>query len=119
MQISLKIIVLLFGISFLLVFVSLVRRKNIKPFYSTLWLLVSLLMISLVVFEKFYKWVATLLGITDASFLVIVSLISFLLIYVLHLSIRISQMSDRMQELISHIGILDHQIRKLKEDESD
>lgn len=114
MQFSLKVIVLLFGFVFLLVFISLLKRKNIKPFYSTLWLLVCFFMISLVVFEKFYKWVATSLGIADASFLIIVSLIFFLLVYVLHLSIKISQMSDRIQELISHTGILEHEIRKIK-----
>lgn len=114
MQLSLKIIVLLFGFIFLLVFISLLKKKNIKPFYSTLWLLVCLFMISLVIFENFYKWVATSLGIEDASFLIIVSLISFLLIYVLHLSIKISQMSDRIQELISYTGILEHEIRGIK-----
>jgi hypothetical protein len=115
MQLSLKILILLFSFIFLVVFISLLKRRNIKPFYSTLWLMVSLFMISLVAFEKGYKWIATSLGIADASFLIIVSLISFLLVYVLHLSIRISQMSDRIQELISYAGILEHEIRKSKE----
>lgn len=114
MQLSIRILVLLFGLVFLLIFISLVKRKSIKPFYTTLWLAVALFMISLVVFEKFYKWIATSLGISDASFLVIVSLISFLLVYVLYLSIKISQMSDRIQELISHSSILEHEIRKIK-----
>ncbi len=114
MQLSLKILILLFGLIFLVVFISLLRKKNVKPFYSTLWLLVSLFMISLVVFEKFYKWLATSMGISDASFLVIVSLISFLLIYVLYLSVKISDMSDKIQELISYTGIMEHEIRKLK-----
>ena len=113
MQLSLKIIALLFGLIFLIIFISLLRRKNVKPFYSTLWLIVSIFMISLVLFEKFYKWIATSLGITDASFLIIVGLISFLLAYVLHLSIKICQMSDRIQELISFNSILELEIRKL------
>lgn len=114
MQLSLKLLTLLLGFVFLAAFILLVRKKNVKPFYSTLWLLVSVFMISLVVFEKFYKWIATSLGVTDASFLIIVGIISFLLIYVLYLSIKISQMSDRIQELISFTGILEHEIRKLK-----
>jgi hypothetical protein len=117
MQLSLKLLALLLGLIFLLVFLTLLRKKNVKPFYSALWLLVSIFMISLVVFEKFYKWIATSLGIPDASFLIIVSLISFLLVYVLHLSIKISQMSDRIQELISFTSILEHEIRKMKDDE--
>ena len=112
MQLSLKILTLLLGLIFLWVFISLLRKKNIKPFYSTLWLLVSLFMISLVLFEGFYKQIATYLGITDASFMVIVSLISFLLLYVWHLSVKISEMSDRIQELISYTSILENKIRK-------
>ncbi len=72
-------------------------------------------MLSFVVFEKIYKWIATKIGLTDASFLIIVGLLSFLFIYVLYLSIKISEMSDRIQELISNASILEHEIRKIKE----
>jgi len=113
MQLSLKLLAVLLGIVFLIVFFSLLRKKNIKPFYSALWLLVSIFMLSLVAFESLYKWIANTLGIPDASFLIIVSLISFLLIYVLYLSIKLSQMSDRIQELISITGILEYEIRKI------
>jgi len=114
MALNFKILTLLFGIIFFMIFISAVRQKSFKTFYSTLWLLVSLFMFSLVVFEKAYKTIATLLGIRDASFLVIVSLIAFLLVYVLHLSEKVSIMSDRIQELISHNSILENEIRKIK-----
>ena len=113
MTLSIKILVLLFSIVFFAVFISVVRKRNMKTFYSSLWLLVSFFMLSLVVFEGFYKWLATILGITDASFLIIVGLIFFLLIYVLHLSEKVSEMSSRIQELISHNSILENEIRKL------
>lgn len=71
-------------------------------------------MFSIVFFEKLYKWVATLLGISDASFLIIIGIIFFLLIYVLHLSIKISEMSDKIQELISYISIIDKKMRDNK-----
>ncbi len=118
MQFSIKILTLLLGIFFLVVFILLLRKKNVKPFYTTLWLLIALFMISLVVFESFYKKIATIIGVPDASFLIIVTLISFLLIYVLYLSIKISSMSDNIQELISHASILEHELRKLKKNDS-
>ncbi|MFW5879270.1 MAG: DUF2304 domain-containing protein [bacterium] len=117
MPLYLKIVSLLFGLFFLMVFFNLVKKKSVKPFYTTLWLLVSLFMLSVVIFESFYKGIATKLGLTDASFLIIVALISFLLVYVLYLSIKISEMSDRIQELISHASILEHEIRKTKSNE--
>lgn len=67
---------------------------------------------SVLIFESCYKWIATQLGLADASFLVIVGVISFLLVYVLHLSIKVSEMSDRIQELISFTSILEMRIRK-------
>ena len=59
-----------------------------------------------------HKAIATTLGLTDASFLIIAALISFLLVYVLYISIKISEMSDRIQELISYTSILENKIRK-------
>lgn len=115
MQLSLRITTLLLGVVFLMVFISLARKQNVKPFYSALWLIISGFMISLVVLEPIYKWIATLLGITDASFMIIVSFIAFLLFYVLYLSVKISAMSDRIQELISFVGILENKLRKIDE----
>ena len=117
MPLSIKLLVLVFGLVFLAIFIYLLRKKSMKTFYSMLWLFVSFFMLSLVMFEKIYKWIATILGVSDASFLIIVGLIWFLLMYVLHLSIKISEISDRIQELISHTSILEHEIRKSKKTE--
>lgn len=111
MPIYLKILSFIFAVSFLFVFFVLIRKKAIKPFYTALWLVISLFMISVVIFERFYKWLATNLGLTDASFLIIVALISFLMVYVLHLSIKLSEMGDRIQELISFSSILEKELR--------
>lgn len=113
MSLTLKLLVLVFGVILFTVFIILVRKRSVKPFYSAIWLIISIFIFSFVVFEKFYKWIATQLNISDASFLVIVGLISFLLVYVMYLSIRISELSDRIQELISHSAILEHDVRKL------
>lgn len=110
---SIKLLVFLFGIVFFLVFIFSSRNKSLKPFYSALWLLISIYMLSFAIFEKTIKSIATFLGFSDASFLVIVSLISFLMLYVFHLSIKISTMSDRIQELISFTSILENEIRNM------
>jgi len=116
MSLSIKILVLIFGVILFGIFITLVRKKSVKPFYSALWLIISLFIFSFVIFERFYKWIATMLNIADASFLIEVALISFLLIYVMYLSIKISVLSDRIQELISYSSILEHELRKLKKE---
>ena len=106
MQLSVKILSLLCAIFFLIIFICLVRKKSIKPVYSFLWFLISILMFCVVIFERFFKGVANLLHIADASFLIIAGAIFFLLLYVLYLSIKLSEASDKIQELISHVAIL-------------
>lgn len=112
MPLSLKILVVTCAAAFFLTFLMLAKRGSVKPFYSALWLLISLLMFSVAVFEKCYKGIADQLGIRDASFLIFVGAILFLLVYVLHLSVKISELSDRMQEVISNVAILDQRTRE-------
>ena len=117
MNLVLKIFVFLFGILIFAIFFTLIKKRTVKPFYNALWLAVSIFVLSISPLERFYKTIATKLGISDASFLVIVGFISFLLVYVLYLSIKISELSNKIQELISHSSILEHEIRKLKNNE--
>lgn len=118
MPISFKIFALLLSVLFGIVFLSLITKKQIKPFYSFLWLIISGSMISLVVFERFYKNIATLIGIDDASFMVLIMLFVFVLFYLIHLTIKISTMSDQVQELISYTAILEYKLRRKLNDES-
>lgn len=117
MLLYIKLLSIFLSTMFFLFFINIIKKRSVKPFYSFLWFIISLLMLSIVVFEKFYKWIATQLGITDASFLIIILVIFFLLVYVLYLSIKVSEMSDRIQELISFTAILEKEIRGKKNDD--
>ncbi|MBN2354890.1 DUF2304 domain-containing protein [candidate division KSB1 bacterium] len=113
MPLNFKILAFLSAITFFAIFISLVKRKSIKPFYAFLWFTISMIFLSVVVFEQLYKRLADFLQLTDASFFIIVGVIFFLMVYVLHLSLRISEMADRIQELISYTAILENRIRKI------
>jgi hypothetical protein len=111
---NVKIMAALCAVAFFMIFLFLVRRRSIKPFYASLWLCVSALMLSLVVFERFYKELADWLQLRDASFLIFLGAIGFLSVYALHLSIKVSEISDRVQELISQVAILDRKAESSK-----
>lgn len=64
-------------------------------------------MLSVLIFEGFFKKISDFLDVPDASFLIIVGVEFFLLLYVLYLSIKLSDVSDKLQELISYVAILD------------
>lgn len=113
MPLYVKLIASVLASIFFIIFVLLMKKRSIKPFHSFLWFCISLLMFSVIIFERFYKWLANSLGLTDASFFVILGVIFFLLIYVLYLSIKISEMSDRIHELISFNAILENKLRNI------
>lgn len=115
MELIVKLLAIGYGMILLGVFIFMLRSKSVKPFYSTLWLMICLFMFSFVIFEKQYQWIAAALKIENATLLVMVGLISFLMLYVMYISIKISQMSNRIQELISYTSILEHEIRELCE----
>lgn len=106
MPVSVRILSLLCAVFFLAIFICLLRRRSLKPGYAFLWFVISIMMCAVVIFEKFFKGIANALRIEDASFLIIVGVLFFLLVYVLYLSIKLSEASDKIQELISHVAIL-------------
>lgn len=110
MQPSVKIIALLCSLFFFYVFFMLIKRKSMNPFYTCLWFFIGCVMVSVVVFEKFYKSLATFMGVHDASFLFLIGVIFFLLMYVLHLSIKFSEVPNRIQALISRVAILEKRL---------
>ncbi|GEM_PF-566175 len=114
MPLNVKILALISSLVFFAVFLGLIKRKSMKPFYAFLWFTIGLIFLSAVLLEKSYKALADFLQLTDASFIFIVGLLYFLMIYVLHLSIRITELGDRIQELISHTAIIEHDLRQVR-----
>lgn len=119
MALIVKILALAYSAILLVFFFIMIRKKTVKPFYSTLWLVICLFMFSFVIFEKHYQKIAEALHIQNATLLVLVGLISFLMVYVLYISIKISEMSNKIQDLISHTSILEHELRSIKAKERD
>jgi hypothetical protein len=69
---------------------------------------ISLFLISVPALEPLYQWIAgSVLGIIDARHVIYIALIGFLLVYVFYLTLKICQMSDRIQELISYTAIME------------
>jgi hypothetical protein len=92
-----------------------VKKNTFRPSYAFMWILIAIFLVSVPLLEKFYKWVATnVIGINDARHIIYVVLIGFLLVYIFHLTVRISKMNDQVQELISYSAILETQIENIE-----
>ncbi len=108
MGIRVKILAFIIGIGFFLFVLRSIKRNGMRPSYAVLWMFISLFLISVPALEPFYQWLAgSVLGIIDARHVIYIVLIGFLLVYVFYLTLKICQMSDRIQELISYTAILE------------
>lgn len=114
MGLKIKLISLLIGLGFFFFIARYSKQNTLKPSYTFLWFLISVFLISIPVVEPFYKWVASsLIGIVDTRHIIYIVLIGFLLVYVFYLTIKISKLTDQIQELISFTAILENQQGKL------
>lgn len=113
MLFNFKVFAVILALIFGWISLSLIRKPSVHPLYRFLWVIISFLMITVPLFEGVYKSMATAVGLTDAPLLITMGVILFLLIYVMYLSIKISEVSDRTQELISSVSIIDRDMRKL------
>ena len=107
------------GLIFFVFILRLIKKNTIRPSYAVLWIGISLFLVSIPVFEFFYKWIAvSLIGLVDARHIIYIALIGFLLIYVFYLTTKMSQMSDRIQELISFTAILENKLSRKSDENS-
>jgi hypothetical protein len=119
MGLKIKIISFVVGLFFFFIIWRFIRKNSLRPSFAVLWLLVSLFLLSIPLLEPFYKWISTsVIGIVDARHIIYIFLICFLLIYVFYLTIRISKMSDQIQESITSLSILEHDIKENKDEDS-
>jgi hypothetical protein len=113
MGLKIKLISLFIGMIFVLFVLRFSRKNSIRPSYAFLWIMVSLFLISIPVFEPVYKYIATsIVGISDARHIIYIGLIGFLLVFVFYLTAKISRMNDQIQVLISFTAILEKDIKE-------
>ncbi len=101
-----RVIAICGSLAILLVVVELVRRRKLKEEYSLLWIITSLTLLVLSI------WYGLLLDITDAIGAVLPSStlfffgVVFLILMVLHFSVRVSEMERRTTAVIQELGLL-------------
>ena len=112
MSFKLQIVSLAVGLFFLFSIFYYLRGKKINPNYAVLWILFSLFLISVPIFQGFYRFISQDLFGFYAENLIYLTIIGFLLIYVLFITSKISRLNDQVKQLISFTAILEHMITK-------
>ena len=120
MGLKIKLIAFIIGIIFFIMVLSQIKKRSLRPSYSFLWFMVSLFLISISVFEPFYRFISRkIIGISDTRHIIYIGLIGFLLVYVFYLTIKVHQISDQVQELISTVAIQQNIIESLSASNND
>lgn len=120
-KMTLKIILFLIivAILFLAVIFKLIRKNLLPPSSALLWLCIGIIMLSIPLFNKLYHYVAfDMLGFSDATNIVYILCIGFLMLYSLYITVKQKQSSDRIQMLISQLAIseaeFNHRLQKIE-----
>jgi len=90
----------------LLLVIELVRRRKLKEEYSVLWVVTAFVVLVMSIWYGLLNGVTHLIGaVAPASTLLFFGLL-FVLILLLHFSVRISMLERRLTKLVQEIGLM-------------
>jgi len=101
-----KIFAILVALVLLIIIIDLVRRKKLKEEYSFLWILTGFTIITVVLWYDILVYLTKLIGaVLPTSTLFLLSII-FIILILLHFSIRISTLNEQIKILTQELSIL-------------
>lgn len=101
-----KIFAILVALAILIVIIDLVRRKKLKEEYSFLWILTGFTILLVVLWYDILVFLTKLIGaVLPTSTLFLLSII-FIILILLHFSIRISTLTEQIKILTQELSIL-------------
>ena len=114
MSIYLRICLVVISMLSMLNIMKRVRRYKLQIEYSIFWIVFSVLLIIIAIFPKIMFWMSELLGIQSPANMVFLLVIFILFIKTFNLTLEISRLQYKMQELVQKIA-LDENSRREKE----
>jgi hypothetical protein len=96
---------ILFSLTFVLFVLSLVRRRKLREQYSLMWILLGFVIVLVSLNSRLLNKIATWLGIYYAPSLLFLIALLFCFAYMLHLTLVVSRLSDRVVRLTQELTI--------------
>lgn len=111
----LRIVAIAGAVGLLLFVLELVRRRSLMERYALLWLLSSVVILALAVWDDGLTRVAHAVGIVSAPNALFFVALGFVLLLLLHFSAAMSRLSDQSKVLAQSHAILEQRIRELEQ----
>ena len=119
MSASLRIVLIVCSIVMLIYVATKIRRAQMRIGDGIVWLGMSIVFIIISVFPELVYWICSRLGMMSPSNLVYLVVIAFLLMQIFYNSVKISNLSGRIDALAQEVALRDERFMWLKtEDQS-
>jgi hypothetical protein len=92
----------------------MVRRRDLMERYALLWLLSSVVILGLAIWEDALTTLARQLGIVSAPNALFFVVLAFILLLLLHFSAAVSRLTDQSKVLAQHQAMLERHVRDLE-----
>ena len=114
MELRLQIVAIAGAVGLLLFVLELVRRRALMERYALLWLLASLVILGLAIWDEALGVIARQLGILSAPNALFFVAIGFVLLLLLHFSAAMSRLTDQSKVLAQRHAMLEERLRELE-----
>ena len=111
---SLRIVLVVGSLLFLLYLLSDLRKTKISIDMSVIWIIISCLIVIMAIFPQPFIYLTKLAGIESPVNGILVFFILLLLLLVFFLFKRVSKLEFKLTELVQKIGIDEHDIKDKK-----
>jgi hypothetical protein len=115
----LQIVAITGAVALLVLVLELVRRRALMERYALLWLLSSVVILVLAVWDGALTVLARQIGIVSGPNALFMVAIGFILLLLLHFSAAMSRLSDQCKVLAQRQAILERQVRELERTPTD
>jgi len=112
--IKIQIISIVVSISFLFYIGYLIVKGKLREEYAIFWVICTLILILFSFWRSGLEIVSTMLGVYSAPNLVFMGAIFAIFIYLLHLSVVVSNLHEKNKKLSQEIGLLKNKFEKEK-----
>jgi hypothetical protein len=114
LPVKIKVIVTLVAIGFLMYVSRLILKRRLKEEYAIIWFVSTFLLALLSFRSDLLDTVAAILGIAFAPNLLFAGVIFIVMIYLLHLSVKLSKQQEQTKNLTQEIALLRQTIMENK-----
>jgi hypothetical protein len=114
MELRLQIVAIAGAVGLLLFVLELVRRRALMERYALLWLLCSVVILVLAIWDQLLGTIARQLGILSAPNALFFVAIGFILLLLLHFSAAMSRLTDQAKVLAQRHAMLEERLRELE-----